>query len=222
MLKNEVITKKLIDIYERLYSHFGPRHWWPAESALEMIMGAILVQNVSWKNTSAVLKILEAKGLINISAILMIADDELAELIRPARYYRSKVKSMKSFAGFVHDKYGGDVGVLLKQPMQVLRKELLGIYGIGEETADSIILYGSLQPIFVVDAYTRRIFQRLGFFGGKISYREMQEFFMDHISVDTQLYNEFHALIDCLGNRLCLNKSPKCSNCPLQAICVTG
>lgn len=220
MLKNEEMTEKLIDIYKSLYNHFGPRHWWPAKSALEMILGAILVQNVSWKNTSAVLKNLEAKGLINLEAILSIADDELAELIRPARYYISKVKSLKSFALFVAGKYGGDVNLLLQQPVCVLRKELLSIYGIGEETADSIILYGSLQPIFVVDAYTRRIFQRLGFFGEKINYRQMQEFFMDHIPVDTQLYNEYHALIDCLGNRVCLNKNPKCTECPLQDICI--
>lgn len=222
MLKNESTARELTDIYNLLYSQFGPRHWWPADTELEMIFGAILVQNVSWKNTAAVLKILADKGLIDINAVLSSADDELAELIRPARYYKSKVKSLKSFSRYLADKYDGNINSLLKQPIPVLRNELLGVYGIGEETADSIILYGSKQPIFVVDAYTRRIFQRLGYFPEKISYREMQEFFMTHITAKTQLYNEYHALIDCLGNRLCLHKNPKCSECPLVKIGYCG
>jgi endonuclease-3 related protein len=185
-----------------------------------MILGAILVQNVSWKNTAAVIQTLEEKGLISIEKILLIPNDELAELIRPTRYFTNKTKSLKAFASCVLDEYDGDIQLLLELPLHELRKELLKIYGIGEETADSIILYGSQQPIFVVDAYTRRIFWRLGFFEEKISYQAMQKFFMSHIPKDVELYNEYHALIDCLGNRLCLNKKPRCMECPLQEICL--
>lgn len=210
---------RLMSIFCRLYRNFGPRNWWPARSDLEMILGAILVQNVSWKNTVNALKILEENGLMSLEALLEVPEDRLGQLIRMTRYYQSKAKKLKAFAGFVIDNYQGDLQRLLSQPLWQLRQELLGVYGIGEETADSIILYAAKKPVFVIDAYTRRIFQRLGYFPEKITYRQMQEFFMKHLPPNVELYNEYHALIDCLGNRLCSNKKPRCAECPLREIC---
>lgn len=217
--RKEEIAELLLTIYKRLFEHYGPRNWWPADTISEMILGAILVQNVSWKNTQAALDNLAEKGLLSFSALDEVKAEELEELIRPARYYRTKARKLKEFARFVGEKYGYDLEKLLSLPLWSLRDELQGVYGIGEETADSIILYGSGQPIFVVDAYTRRIFQRLGFLGEKVGYQEMQEFFMKHLPPDVQLYNEYHALIDCLGNKLCRSKKPGCKDCPLLDFC---
>jgi endonuclease-3 related protein len=211
--------EKLLDVYDRLYRTFGPRHWWPADSVIEMIIGAILVQNVSWKNTETALFNLKKRDLLCLDALNRVSAEILESQIRSTRYYRIKAKKLKAFASFVTEKYRGNLEELLSLPLSRLREELLKIYGIGEETADSIILYGSRQPIFVVDAYTRRIFHRLGFISENSSYRMMQDFFMKHLPVDTVLYNEYHALIDCLGNRLCSNKKPGCVQCPLQDIC---
>ncbi|MCR4442214.1 MAG: endonuclease III domain-containing protein [Peptococcaceae bacterium] len=213
------LTGKLMDIYNRLFEKFGPRRWWPADNNLEMVLGAILVQNVSWKNTAAALQNLREKGLIDLKKLLQVPVEELEELIRPTRYYRTKAKKVKAFACLVGEKYEGDLERLLGLPLTSLREELIKVYGIGEETADSIVLYGSRQPIFVVDAYTRRIFHRLGFFSENIGYGEMQTFFMRHLKADVQLYNEYHALLDCLGSRLCRAKNPGCGECPLDDLC---
>lgn len=210
---------KLLIIYNRLFEHFGPRYWWPADSPLEMALGAILVQNVSWNNTVKALENLKREGLLSIAGLYGVPESLLEELIRSTRYYKTKARKVKSFAGYIMEKYQGDLAEFLALPLRSLRCELLSIYGIGEETADSIILYGSNQPIFVVDAYTKRIFHRLGLFPEKIKYRTMQEFFMEHLSPDVQIYNEYHALIDCLGNRLCSAKKPQCTLCPLADMC---
>lgn len=209
--------KELINIYERLYDCFGPRHWWPAETQLEMVLGAILVQNVSWKNTLIALENIKNNNLLNIEALHCVEDEVLANLIRSTRYYRMKAKKVKAFTKHLLEYYQGDLQVFLQKPLPALREELLSIYGIGEETADSIILYGSKQPIFVVDSYTRRIFHRLGYFPENIQYQDMQKFFMNNLPRDVQLFNEYHALIDCLGNRLCSNKNPLCEKCPLKS-----
>lgn len=230
MQKKQGITEKteikdrLLTIYKRLYRHFGPRHWWPAETDLEMILGAILVQNVSWKNTEVALANLRENDLLSIAAICCCEEEHLQGLIKPARFYQTKARKLKAFCRQINSRWEGRLQDFLAQPLFSLRKELLGLYGIGPETADSIILYAARQPIFVVDAYTRRIYQRLGFFPATIGYSEMQEFFMSNLrsgddEADRQLFNEYHALIDCLGNRLCSNKNPRCGSCPLQEIC---
>jgi len=213
------LTEELMNIFKRLLGKFGPRHWWPADSNLEMILGAILVQNVSWKNTAAALQNLREKGLIDLMGLLEVPDGDLEELVRPARYYKTKAKKLKAFASMVDERFDGDLDKLLGLPLKRLRDELMKVYGIGEETADSIILYASKQPIFVIDAYTRRIFHRLGYFRENAGYAEMQAFFMRHLPADVQLYNEYHALLDCLGNRLCRATKPACRECPLEDIC---
>lgn len=211
--------QNLKEIYNLLFAHFGPRNWWPAESDLEIIVGAILTQNVSWKNTATAIENLKEKGLLSIEGIKNVPLEELARAIKSTRYHTVKAKKLKAFVTFLEEKHQGSLEKLFDQPLELLRRELLSVYGIGEETADSIILYAGRKPIFVVDAYTKRIFQRLGVFPAKISYKEMQEYFQENLPREVQLYNEYHALIVGLGNKFCSNQKPRCTDCPLREAC---
>lgn len=213
------VREQLMEIYHRLYRHFGPRHWWPAETPFEVIVGAILTQNVSWRSAAAAIKNLKEADLLSLPGILSCEEAELAALVRPARYHFQKAKKLQAFCQVVQEEYRGDLEAFLSQELEPLRRRLLRIYGIGPETADAIILYAAGKPIFVIDAYTHRIFNRLGFFPEKISYREMQRFFMEHLPPEVPLYNEYHAQIDALGHHLCLKRSPRCSPCPLSDLC---
>jgi endonuclease-3 related protein len=210
---------KLMDIYNKLYEHFGPRHWWPADSSFEMIIGAILTQNVSWRSVITAIENLKQEGILSLEGILSCDCSDLAALVRPARYHNQKAKKLKAFCSVIVEEFGGNLDTFLTQEMGTLREQLLEIYGIGPETADCIILYAAQQPIFVVDAYTRRIFSRLGIFPEKISYQEMQHFFMFHLPKDVELYNEYHAQIDALGNQICLKTKPRCGECPVVCNC---
>lgn len=211
--------EELMAVFHAMLGHFGPKRWWPADTREEVIIGALLTQSVAWKNVTMALNALRSAGLLGFSAIHE-GDTELIEkLIIPTRYYKQKAKKLKAFAGHLVEKYDGDLGKMFDKDIAALRKELLGIYGIGEETADSIILYAAEKPIFVVDAYTRRIFSRLGYFSPDITYREMQEFFHEHLPPDVALYNEYHAQIDGLGHHFCAASGPACRQCPLAAMC---
>lgn len=210
---------QLMEIYNKLFDYFGPRHWWPADTSFEMIVGAILTQNVSWRSAAAAIDNLKREGILSIEGILSCDPVSLAALVRPARYHNQKAKKLQSFCYVVAEEFRGDLDSFLSLEMEVLRKKLLSIYGIGPETADCIILYAAEKPIFVVDAYTRRIFSRLGFFPEKISYDQMQRFFMSHLPRDTALYNEYHAQIDALGNQTCLKTRPRCGECPVAGHC---
>lgn len=213
------VEKELIDIYDLLLSAYGPRFWWPAETTLEMVFGAILVQNVTWKSVAEVINKMNTSGLLDSLAILKTENEYLYEIIRASRYYRNKAKSLKEFSKHLQEKYDGNIERLLAQRVETLREELLDIYGIGNETADSIILYGSGQPVFVVDAYTRRIFNRLGFFERKITYKSMQEYFSEALHPDVEMYKEYHALLVYHGSRVCLAKKPQCFKCALKPMC---
>lgn len=213
------MTETLLLIFRRLYEHFGPRHWWPADTPLEMIIGAILTQNVSWKSASAAIANLKKAGLLSVEALAEAEPEALADLLRPARYHMQKARKVQAFCRVVKKECGGDLRLLLNRETGELRQRLLDIYGIGPETADAIILYAAGQPIFVIDAYTRRIFQRLGYFPEKVSYREMQQFFMQHLASEVALYNEYHAQIDALGHHVCLKTRPRCGVCPLADLC---
>lgn len=210
---------QLMEIYDKLYQHFGPRHWWPADTPFEMIIGAILTQNVSWRSVAAAIENLKQAGILSIEGVLSSDPVNLASLVRPARYHNQKAKKLQCFCRVVAMEFGGDLDAFLSQEMGILRECLLDIYGIGPETADCIILYAAEKPIFVVDAYTRRIFSRLGYFPEKISYQEMQHFFMSHLPWDVDLYNEYHAQIDALGHHICLKNKPLCVECPVGCHC---
>lgn len=211
--------EKLMQIFDRLYRHFGPRNWWPADSPFEMITGAILTQNVSWRSASGAIRNLKSEGFLSIQGILEADEQVLADLLRPARYHVQKARKLRAFCQVIANEYSGQLELFLAQDLDSLRSSLLNIYGIGPETADAIILYAAEKPIFVIDAYTHRIFHRLGFFPEKISYREMQRFFMQHLPPDVLLYNEYHAQIDALGHHICLKSRPRCEQCPLSDLC---
>lgn len=213
------INKQLMHIYNKMFAHFGPRKWWPAETTFEVIVGAILTQSVAWRNVEKAINSLKQAGLLDIKALYSADTEAVAQLIVPTLYFRMKARKLKSFVNLLVDKYRGSLPGLFNQEMSKLREELLAVYGVGPETADSIILYAAEKPIFVVDAYTKRIFQRLGLFKDDIDYAGMQNFFMTNLPADTYLYNEYHALIVGIGNQFCTNKNPACHRCPLNEEC---
>jgi endonuclease-3 related protein len=208
-----------MDVYDRLYGHFGPRHWWPADSPFETIIGAILTQNVTWRSVTVAIANLKAASLLSPRGILSVSEEELSPLLRPTRYHVQKARKLQAFCREVGSGHGGDLDLFLSQDVMNLRRCLLNIYGIGPETADAILLYAAGKPVFVVDTYTQRIFQRLGYFPERISYREMQSFFVEHLPADVSLYNEYHAQIDALGHHICKVR-PHCDACPLADCCL--
>lgn len=216
---NKKLNQKLMEVFDLMYKKVGARHWWPAETNFEMIVGAILTQFVSWKNVTCAIENLKNDDLLSVEGICIAEQSRLEELVRCTRFYKQKVRKLKAFCLHVKNHYKGSLEEFFNQDMANLRKELLSLYGIGEETADCIILYAAEQPIFVVDAYTRRVYNRLGLFHEDITYKEMQKFFMDNLEPDVEFYNEYHAQIDGIGSHYCFGKVPKCEECPLKAVC---
>ena len=207
----------LMNIYRKLYRAYGPLNWWPGETDFEVMVGAILTQNTSWKNVEKAILKLKGKGVLNPEGIYRLKKSQLASLIRSSGYYRIKADRLKSFVDFLFEEYDGNLRRMRREGLEVLREKLLGVKGIGPETADSILLYGLRKPIFVVDAYTGRILSRHGLISEKPSYEEIQKLFMDHLPGDEKLFNEYHALFVHLGKTLC-KKIPKCNVCPLFGI----
>lgn len=215
------LRKQLLNIFNSLLEYFGPRHWWPAETPLEVIFGCILTQNVTWKNVEVAISNLKRKNLININKVLSIPSEDLAQLIKTTRYYNQKTSTLKNFCFMLKNKFDGDLDSLFRLDLENLRKILLSLKGIGKETADAIILYAANKPIFVIDAYTIRIFSRIGFFNQNTGYDEAQRFFHHNLPQDLYLYNEYHALIDALGQNICKAKNPNCYLCPINHECRT-
>lgn len=184
-----------------------------------MIIGAILVQNVSWSNTVKALDNLREGGLLDFTAVAEADPEEIEKRIVPTRFYRMKTARLQAFARMVRDRYEGNVTALLAEPFGRLRETLLGVMGIGEETADDILLYAANLPSFVVDAYTRRIFYRLGLAAKEVPYGTLRAFFMANLPEDAALFGHYHALIDALGHRVCLSSRPRCGECPLLPAC---
>jgi endonuclease-3 related protein len=207
----DILTK----IYRTLYQTYGPRYWWPGETSFEVMVGAILTQNTSWRNVEKAIQKLKGKGLLNAKGIRQLKKSKLASLIKSSGYYRIKADRLKSFIDFLFKEYDGDLKRMKREGLGELREKLLGVKGIGPETSDSILLYGLEKPIFVVDAYTRRILSRHGIISGKASYGEVQKLFMDYIPRDEKLFNEYHALFVHLGKTVC-KKIPRCDICPLR------
>ncbi|MBU4533834.1 MAG: endonuclease III domain-containing protein [Eubacteriales bacterium] len=210
---------KYLDVFERLANHFGPRQWWPAETTFEVIIGAILTQQVAWRNVETAIANLKRRDVLDAARLLAVPDEELWELIRPTRFFRQKATRLKDFCRVVVDDYHGDLSAFLAQEAGILRARLLGLRGIGKETADSIILYASGQPVFVIDSYTHRIFSRLGLTSGSESYDKLQARFVQNLPQELVLFNEYHALIVTLGHHICRTQTPHCGQCPLNDIC---
>jgi endonuclease III related protein len=200
------------EAFRRLFAHYGPQSWWPGESRDEIVIGAILTQNTNWKNVERAIAALRETGLIDLARIRELSVEELAEFIRPSGCYRVKARRLLDTAGTILDHNLGGM------PTDEARKLLLATNGIGPETADSILLYAYSRPIFVVDAYTRRIFERIGIIPAGSGYARIQGVFMDAFSPDVAMFNEYHALIVRLGKDVCRPK-PICDACELRALC---
>ncbi len=210
-----------MEVYRRLYQRYGPQYWWPAESPFEVVVGAILTQSAAWTNVERALDNLKAAGCFSSQALRVIPETELAVLIRSSGYFNAKARKLKAFINHLWERYEGDLGLLLAKSGAELRQELLSIYGIGEETADDIVLYAAEQASFVIDSYTRRILQRLGLSPKEESYRAYQELFHQALRPDVSLYNEYHALLDRHAKETC-RKEPLCEGCCLLKLCPTG
>ncbi|MEA1959664.1 MAG: endonuclease III domain-containing protein, partial [Chloroflexota bacterium] len=210
-------SSDLIDIYERLLGRYGPQRWWPAESPFEVIIGAILTQSTAWTNVEKAIGNLKSADVLDPVALDAIPIDDLARLIRPSGYYNAKATKVKAFVERLNREHGGDLDRLFAIDTTSLRKELLSIHGIGDETADSILLYAAHRPIFVIDAYTKRIIDRLGLAPSSDSYHAFQLLFMDNLSRDEGMFNEYHALFVRHGKEVC-RKSPKCDVCCLASL----
>lgn len=212
------MTTDLNEIYQTLYDFFGPQHWWPGDSAFEIMVGAILTQNTNWLNVDKAITNLKNDNLLEPAAMGELAIDSLASLIRPAGYYNLKAKRLKSLLALLkeEEEEGRGVDDFLSQDIWALREKLLSVKGIGPETADSILLYAANKPVFVVDAYTHRILLRHDLICEDADYQEIQDLFMDSLAADSTLFNEYHALLVCLGKDFCKKTSPRCNDCPLQ------
>ncbi|HSR87894.1 MAG TPA: endonuclease III domain-containing protein [Pontiella sp.] len=201
--------------YDALFSRWGAQHWWPAQSRLEMMVGAILTQNTAWTNVEKAIEALRSVGALNLNALEMASTKQVADWIRPAGYFNQKADYLKGMVDSIRCRFDGSLDKLFALDTPTLREELLSWKGIGPETADSILLYAGKRPVFVVDAYTRRMCLRHGWIDEKTSYDTIAKLFTDHLPEDAQLFNEFHALIVRLGKEHC-NTKPKCSGCPLE------
>jgi len=206
-------------VYRALFKAWGPQYWWPAETRIEMMIGAILTQNTAWTNVEKALTNLKNAGVLTISALHAAPLDQLAAWIRPAGYFNVKAKRIKHFIAWLVDHHGGDIDRVFRGETKTVRAELLAIHGIGKETADSMLLYAGHHPVFVVDAYTRRFLVRHHWIDPKASYDEIAALFEQHLNANTgekvSLYNEFHALIVALAKRHCRTR-PDCAKCPLK------
>jgi endonuclease-3 related protein len=205
----------LLNMYGAMFDALGPSEWWPGQTPFEVCLGAILTQNTSWANVEKAIWNLREKGLIQPEALHSVPESDLAELIRPAGYFRVKARRLKSFVQFLRLEAGFDVAALAAQDLEVLRPKLLHVKGIGPETADSILLYALDKPSFVVDAYTARICHRHALVPSDIAYDELRDFFMDVLPLDIYLYNEFHALFVRVGKKWCKKRNGQCAECPL-------
>ena len=213
MSKNQIII--LRKIYKKLFQFFGPQHWWPGNSRLEIIVGAILTQNTNWNNVEKAIKNLKFKKKLSVRALREIPEHKLARIIVPAGFFNVKAKRLKNFIVFISEEYAGSIKKMSQEPLNVLRQKLLTINGIGPETADSILLYACDKPIFVIDAYTKRILCRHNLIEETDVYNDIQKIFMTSLKKDVKIFNEYHALIVKLAKEFCRTK-PLCSDCPLK------
>lgn len=206
--------------YARLLERFGPQHWWPGDTPFEVMVGAVLTQNTAWTNVEKAIANLKRADALSCPAVLALAEPALAELIRPAGFFNVKARRLQALCRFLDQRGVAAMPERLgrRDTLPGLRQGLLAVHGVGEETADSILLYALGRPSFVVDAYTRRIFHRLGLLGGGETYAGIKHRFESALPADVGLYNEYHALIVRLAKEHCRPR-PRCTGCPLKPIC---
>lgn len=240
--------EKIREIYSTLAKAWGPQHWWPAQSRFEVIVGAILTQNTSWSNVELALRNLRRSKALTLKRMRKMPQSRIEELIRSSGYFRQKAIRLKNFISFLDREYSGSLGTMFRQPLELLRAQLLTLNGIGPETADSILLYAGQHPVFVVDAYTRRIAARHAIAPEGIAYDEMRRLFERALEAEqlhngvggsgapsrashppsrmsqavrtprTQVYNEMHGLLVAVSKNYCLKSEPQCELCPLHSV----
>ncbi len=217
-MDTQSLSQVLQDIYRRLMDSYGPQYWWPAKAPFEIIVGAILTQSAAWGNVEKAMANLKAASALSPEAMHHLPLPELAVLVHPCGYYNAKALKLKSFVYWLGRHYDDDLNRLFGNSTEHLGRELLAINGIGRETADSIMLYAAGKPVFVIDAYTRRIISRIGLAPESNSYTAYQSLFMENLPLDVKLFNEYHALLVCLAKNVC-RKKPLCPQCCLNDLC---
>ena len=237
--------QQVVAIYSTLARAWGPQHWWPASTRFEMIVGAYLTQNTNWTNVELALTKLRSARVLSVAGIRGTPVRELERLIRSSGYFRQKARRLKLFVKFLNERYGGSLSRMFSQPTDQLREQLLALEGVGPETADSILLYAGQHPIFVVDAYTRRIADRHGILPANADYEEFRVLFEEALATEgpvqitgsrggawhppsrmslaartplAQTFSEMHGFIVGLGKTYCLKSKPRCEECPLKSL----
>ena len=211
-----MIRENLMDIYNRLYKHFGPQHWWPGQTPFEVMVGAVLTQNTAWINVERAIANLRAAGCVDADRILAVRQATLAAMLRPAGYFNVKARRLRNYCRWYRG-CGGHDAIAVMDTVH-LRRELLSVNGIGPETADDILLYAFGRPVFVIDAYTRRLFGRLGLLDDSAGYETLRAYFERHLRADASLFNEYHALIVRHAKDICKTR-PRCAECCLRGLC---
>ena len=204
-------------VYRRLYRAFGKQHWWPAKTPFEVIVGAILTQGTAWSNVEKSVRALREKKALVPERLYSMKSNVLSKTIRSSGFFNVKTRRLRNFVSYLFDRWDGDLHKMFQTPAPFFRREFLTISGLGKETVDSILLYAGNRPIFVVDAYTRRIFSRHGLLRGDEKYDEIQNYFMESLLPESRLFNEYHALLVEVGKRYC-RTSPLCQECPLDPL----
>ena len=208
-------SERIRNFYSALYERYGPQNWWPARTRLECAAGAILTQNTSWRNVEKAIAALRKNSMLSAEKLRSVSHERLAVLIRPCGYHNLKAKRLKNFVDFLFARYGGEMENMLAEDAGKLREKLLSVNGIGEETADSILLYALGKPVFVVDNYSRRILSRHHLIPERASYAKIQKLFAQSLPSDAEVFGEYHALIVKTGKLHCA-KTPRCEGCPLE------
>jgi endonuclease-3 related protein len=214
-MNQTTINEKLLSIYNRLFVRYGPQHWWPAEEPFEVIVGAILTQSAAWTNVEKGIRALKQAHVLSAEGLRKLSQSELAGLIHSCGYYNAKAAKLKAFVHWFGQNYDDSLERMFARDTSSLRAELLEVHGVGEETADSILLYAGKKPVFVIDTYTRRVIDRHVIDPGGEKYSDYQRLFMDNLPPDTELFNEYHALMVAVGKNYCRKNQPWCEECCL-------
>jgi endonuclease-3 related protein len=211
------VRRRLLTLYRALFAAYGPQEWWPGDSPFEVMVGAVLTQNTAWVNVEKAIANLKRAGALTPARFRELPVRSLAALIRPSGYYNIKAKRLANLMAFLGKRYGGSLARMFRNDPARLREGLLSVNGIGPETADAIMLYAAGHPVFVVDAYTKRIFSRHGLVPADAGYHDVQQLFLRNLPADARLFNEYHALIVRLGKEHCRKTAPRCCGCPLES-----
>ena len=214
--------EKIRRFYEALLAAYGPQGWWPADTPFEVAVGAVLTQNTAWRNVERAIANLRREGLLSPEALARVDAERLAACLRPAGYFRIKAGRLKNFIRLLTERFGGRLEDLFALSTSELRETILGVSGIGPETADSIVLYAAHRPVFVVDAYTARVLHRHGLAEQDATYADLQELMQSGLPDDVEVFQEYHALLVAVAKQRCKKRRPVCPGCPLEPFLEEG